>query len=282
MRKGYHPSEETRKKMRVSQLGKILSEETRRKISEKRRGKCCGEDHPMFGKHLPEETKRKLSKSHSGKNHPNFGKHLPEEVRRKISKSLSGENHIYFGKHLSEEHKKNISNGNKGQIPWIKGKKQSHESNQKNREKHIGVIFSEGHRKNLSNAMKKLWEKDAKKMIKRFQLKPNGKELYLDYILQNNFPDEWKYVGDGQVVIDRLCPDFINCNGKKQIIEVFGDYWHDSKRRNVKYNQTEKGRKETFFKFGYSTLIIWEHEFTDEEKVIEKIKVFTEEKYDYK
>lgn len=29
------------------------------------------------------------------------------------------------------------------------------------------------------------------------------------------------------VGIGGLCPDFVNCNGKKVIIELFGDYWHD-------------------------------------------------------
>jgi len=61
-----HHSEETKLKMRNSQLGKTLSEETRLKISKNRTGKMTGEAHFMYGKHMSDETKNKLSKSLTG------------------------------------------------------------------------------------------------------------------------------------------------------------------------------------------------------------------------
>ena len=68
----------------------------------------------------------------------------------------------------------------------------------------------------------------------------------------------FKYVGNGQVILGGLNPDFINVNSKKQIIEVFGDYWH--RRSDLKYHQSEEGRRETYSQFGYTTMILWEHD----------------------
>ena len=67
------------------------TEETKKKLSESH-----------IGKHLSEEHKRKMSESH-------IGKHLLEESKRKISEAMSGEKNHMFGKHHSEESKKKIS-----------------------------------------------------------------------------------------------------------------------------------------------------------------------------
>lgn len=60
----------------------------------------------------------------------------------------------------------------------------------------------------------------------------------------------------------RLCPDFVNVNGQKKIIEVFGEAYHDPKvsASPVPFNRTEKGRKQIFRKYGYDTLVIWTKE----------------------
>jgi len=60
--KGRPCSEETRKKLSISNIGKKhkpLSEETKRKRSENMKG----ENHPFYGKHLSEEHKKKLSEA---------------------------------------------------------------------------------------------------------------------------------------------------------------------------------------------------------------------------
>lgn len=94
-------------------------------------------------------------------------------------------------------------------------------------------------------------------------IKPNKAErqlinLFKDYDLP------FRFVGDGQVVINGKIPDFINYNGGKQIIELFGDYWHEP--------EEEEERKKVFAEFGYETLIIWEHELKNEDTVFSKIK----------
>jgi very-short-patch-repair endonuclease len=68
------------------------------------------------------------------------------------------------------------------------------------------------------------------------------------------------------VIIANKNPDFININGKKAIIEVYGEYWHKG--------QNPKDRANMFKKYGYSTLVVWDNEFKDMNKVIGKIQKY--------
>lgn len=61
-------------------------------------------------------------------------------------------------------------------------------------------------------------------------------------------------------------PDFTNCNGKKKLIELFGDYWHKG--------EDPQDRINIFKKFGYDTLVIWESELKDINKVKNKVIKF--------
>jgi len=102
---------------------------------------------------------------------------------------------------------------------------------------------------------------------------PNKFELQLGDILSRYFsPGEWKYVGDGKIVIGNLIPDFINANGRKLIIEAFGDYWHKRKRPF----RSELARARVYQEYGYKLLVIWEHEIKDELEVAAKVKQFME------
>ena len=92
----------------------------------------------------------------------------------------------------------------------------------------------------------------------------NGQETVLDNLLNSNFPKEWKFVGDGQLIIGRKCPDFTNIGDKKALIELFGDFWHKG--------QDSQERIDHFKKYGYSCLVIWENELKDTESVISKVK----------
>lgn len=61
-------------------------------------------------------------------------------------------------------------------------------------------------------------------------------------------------------------PDFVNVNGQKKIIELFGDYWHEP--------EEEQERIDLFAKYGYQTLVIWDYELKDVNKLKEKILEF--------
>jgi hypothetical protein len=97
-------------------------------------------------------------------------------------------------------------------------------------------------------------------------ISPNKPEQLVMHILDQNYPNEWKYVGNCGLVLGGKVPDFMNINGKKQLIEVFGDYWHRG--------QNPQERIDHFRQFGFSTLVIWEHEMKILEVVEEKIATF--------
>lgn len=104
-----------------------------------------------------------------------------------------------------------------------------------------------------------LSEEHQKKCIKALHQKPNKLEKNINSLLDKYFPNEWKYVGSGEVIINGLCPDFIH-NNKKLIIEVFGDRFHDQNKAFFKIGENAKEgyRIKKFAECGYSTLILWE------------------------
>ncbi len=110
--------------------------------------------------------------------------------------------------------------------------------------------------------------------MQALHLKPNKVEKRLDTILQKYSPGEWKFTGDGSVIIGGLCPDFTNVNGRKATIEVFGNYWHNSQKRQLKPSQTGDGRIAIFKNFGFKLLILWEHEINKlpETEIINRVK----------
>ena len=106
-------------------------------------------------------------------------------------------------------------------------------------------------------------------------IKPNKPEkLLINLFKKYNLP--YKYTGDGSFWIEKLNPDFVNCNGSKKCIEFFGDVFHDPKKSfwKIRYKSTERGRKQILKKYGWDCLIIWEHELKDMGAVTEKILNF--------
>lgn len=104
-----------------------------------------------------------------------------------------------------------------------------------------------------------------KKCMSANGVKPSNPEIKLQQLLERtNYPFE--YVGDGKMVIGGKCPDFTRRDGKRQLIELFGDYWHDEEEVEQRIN---------FFKEkGYDCLVIWEHELDSEDEVIHRIRRF--------
>lgn len=88
------------------------------------------------------------------------------------------------------------------------------------------------------------------------------------------FPGEYKFVGDGTIFIDYKCPDFININGQKKIIEMFGDYWHGEERTGRTKVQEKNQRIKHFAKYGFKTLIVWESELKNILQLKEKLIKF--------
>lgn len=130
---------------------------------------------------------------------------------------------------------------------------------------------------------KKLWEnvefkeKAIKARLQGKKISPNIPEKTLIKLLKNILPNQYKFIGDGKLIIGGYCPDFINTNGQKKIIEHFGCYWHKCKQCGFgkgKLRPKDAGRLKEYNKLGYQTLIVWEHELKNLDKVSDRILEF--------
>ena len=174
-----------------------------------------------------------------------------EKTKREMSERMIGKFGVEsrsFGTRRDENYKKRQSDFLKGL--WKKPE------------------YRENMRIKMSELRKKAWQDPIlrDKMIRALIYKaPNKAEQKLFQILNHFYPDEWSFVGDGKVILKGFCPDFININGKKILIELFGEYWHKGREKK------DKQRIGAFSSLGYETLVIWEKELKDEKTLIEKI-----------
>lgn len=208
---------------------------------------------------------------------PFAGKRLPQEMIQKRLMTL-----------YARGNNKAWNKGKKGlQVAWNKGKKltkehiENRQKTMKERYPDLGIFLRGKKLPTVSKRMKsslnpnykgRLWKN--KEYRNMFYLRPNKKEQKLiEMIKHNNLP--YKYVGDFKLWIDGRNPDFINCNGQKKVIELFGEYWH-SKDINpkipLKYtlNQTVQHYK----KYGFECLVIWGKELNDLNNILNKIVEF--------
>ena len=84
------------------------TEETKKKISESQLGK---KNH-FYGKNHSKDTRKKMSKAKTGQNNWNYGNKTPEETKKKMSEAKTGEKNNFYGQnHTFESREKNsISN----------------------------------------------------------------------------------------------------------------------------------------------------------------------------
>jgi len=124
-----------------------------------------------------------------------------------------------------------------------------------------------------SRQSKALWkdpeyrEKVVRAAIAACHKTPNKLEVAMQALLDKVLPGEYRFVGNGEFILGDKNPDFLNVNGQKKLIEVYGDYWHR--------NDDPQDRIDLFQEFGFDTLVIWEHEIKDDlVKVAEKVLEF--------
>jgi very-short-patch-repair endonuclease len=221
----------------------------------------------LKGHIVTKATRAKISESKKG-----FKRTI--ESRLKQSKAMKGRKMLPFTK----EHCDNMSKAHMGKRSafYIDGRSSSIYYCIECDKRISRWSWVYGNKRCISCAKKEAWKDKefknrviAASMLGR-QVKPNKPEKLLNKLLQEILLKDYKFVGDGKVVIDGFCPDFINCNGQKKIIELYGDYWHNLPRGK----ERDKRRIKTYKKFGYKTLIVWEHELKDLEIVSNKIKKF--------
>jgi len=205
---------------------------------------------------------------------PNYiaGHHRRGEPSPRKGKSSSRKGKTYeeiYGEEKAAEMKEKMGG-------MRRGRKLSEEA-KKNMKGHSGVYLkSEEHKEKLRKSSKRNWQ-DLEFVAKQMRgqcVKPNKPEKQLNKLLQKLFPNQWKFVGDGQLILAGKCPDFINVNGQKKIIEHFGDYWHGEEKTGVSNEEHEQERMNLFAQYGYQTLIIWQHELENIEKLTEKVLSF--------
>lgn len=154
----------------------------------------------------------------------------------------------------------------------MKGKHHTEESKRKCSDSNYGLKRTESTKEKLSKISKERWDNPEwrEQHIKRILSIniPNKREIWLEKCLNELYPGEWKFVGNGQVIIAGKCPDFININGQKKIIEFWGDHWHQ--------DENPQDRADIFKPFGYETMIIWESELKNMKEVKKRIHNFAE------
>ena len=137
------------------------------------------------------------------------------------------------------------------------------------------------YRESLSRGQKSVWE-NPEYIERRRKLngaKPNNQEMKLIRLLHDVCPKEFAYNGNLSLctVIGGKIPDFLNINGRKQVIEFFGDWWHSEKFTGVPEEKAEKDMIEHYKQLGFDCLIIWERELSESnrETLVARIKEFT-------
>lgn len=222
----------------------------------------------MLGKHHSEEAKRRISESHMGKKNPMYGRIFTEEHREKLSEAKKGKlpnnAEVFFA----------IPASRKGRNDWMSEETRERISqtvtqlwNNPEYRRVMSEIHAVGTKKRWQNP--KFRETQVKAVLKGLNIKPNKPEQRLITLIETNHLP-FRYVGNGEFILGGRCPDFLNTDGKKQLIELFGTYWHDI---------LDVGRRtEHFRQYGFNTLCIWEDELKDEDKVLKKIKQFARRK----
>lgn len=111
-------------------------------------------------------------------------------------------------------------------------------------------------------------------------VRPNKQEHKLDLIIQKTMCDEYLLNVNANTVLNGHIPDWINVNGQKKAINFNGTYWHllqhQKNEPNLTKEMVEDRERVPYNQIGYDILFVWEDEFVDEEKLIEKIKSFND------
>ena len=219
--------------------------------------------HQRKGCKHSEETKHKMSLASKGKP-------KSEEHKKVIGLARLGQSHTKEAKR-----KIGISSTIRMKILW-----RNPEFRKKNKA-NLGKKHTKEAKEKMSQAHLRCWkdpnyrENQLKAIFKGSDIRPTKPERKLRKLLNKLFPNEYKYVGNGSILIGFKNPDFINVNGQKKIIELFGDFWHSKKVTGLKKKEHRKQRQAHFAKYGYKTLVIWEHELSDKKQLKIKLSKFS-------
>ena len=200
---------------------------------------------PRKGQHLPKAHRDNISKALTGKI-------VPKKIRKKVSKAVTK---IW----KSENCPFDMSGLEKGH-GWNRNKKTPLKTRQRQSEARLRYF-----ERNLRLFGFKMLPKTVKKCLARSI--PSGLEKKMIQIIdKNSLP--YKYVGDGSFLIGNKNPDFVNINGEKIAVEVFGSF---HKLRDYGKIENYKSEREKIFKtYGWDVIFFQDNE-VNENNVIKKL-----------
>lgn len=181
-----------------------------------------------------------------------------------------------WNKGLTKEQFPCLANGGvkKGTEPWNKGLSGVQVNPMKGR-KHSLVsrdIMSKSikecwkdlvYAKRISDTAKKLWQdpEHAKKCLHR-RIPSYPEQIFIDLC------KEFRYVGNGTLIIGGKNPDFVCVTDEHKLIEIWGDYFHKG--------QNPQDRIDFFKSRGYDCIIIWASELKHLDSVMTKVNKFVD------
>jgi len=197
----------------------------RLKHSTKIRPGVKGYKHSQETKEKIRESRKNLSAETLKKmSEAQRGRKHSEETLKKMSEAHSGKKNHNYGKPMSEKQKRVLSELAKRRCSTLQWKEK----------------------------MEEIWKK--RRVPKSYTL---PERIFIEMCEKHNLP--FRYTGDGSFWIKNLNPDFVDCNGQKIAVEVFGDYWHSPLlNKKIKYYQTYDGRKKILEKYGWKLVVLWE------------------------
>ena len=147
------------------------------------------------------------------------------------------------------------------------------------------VEFRNKRSKALSQSLSKLWldigykEKRLRQLAGGWGRRPTEPEITINRLLESQYPGEFRYNGNqAGVILAGHIPDFVNINGKKQLIELFGCYWHACFLCGYKdpnhVRRSDRQRIKDFCELGWDCLVIWQHELENKNTLEIKLNNF--------
>lgn len=215
------------------------------------------------------------------------GNHIPPDVRQKLSQANKGKHsssntEFKIGQHVSPD-----TEFKKGLVPqWVERGLPHPNKNPRMRTK-IGQSVRQAYENNpdyrakVSEAAKRQMAKPemreylsqlAQERVKDPEYirkilssrRPTDiEQIIMDVIEKYNLP--YKYTGDGTFQVGGKYPDFVNVNGEKIAIDVFGDRWHNP--------EEIPERKAIFAEYGWELIIIWGYEIKQlpQDEIVERL-----------
>jgi len=128
-------------------------------------------------------------------------------------------------------------------------------------EKNRGPKHTEESKEKIRRASIKRWENPEYRKKILGKIEKSSLEIKFEEICKkNNLP--YRFVGNGDLFIERKCPDFVNCNGEKIAIEVFYRRHKEEFREGL--DKWKEDRTNIFNKYG------WKLHFFNETQVNEE------------